>query len=176
MQIDFTKLEIPKDEEDVFLHKIPALLYYMDSDDNVKIMELLLNLPAPNEMVCPIIVQNIQCHQNIDHTLVATQLQHFYNYHIKTINTTNLIYHIKNLDQPNNWKIYISLTLMNNVIRWYHVVLGNHRYTRLYNTIRVKFHVERLSVLCKEYRCLENCTEFKLPGKGYRELPLDYQK
>ena len=108
----------------------------MDSVDNIKTMELLLNLPATNEMVCPITVHNIQYHQSIDHTLAATKLQHLYNYPIKRINNANLICYIKDLNQPNNWKTYIPPTLIDNIIRWYHVVLGHPGCTRLYNMIR----------------------------------------
>lgn len=103
-------------------------------------MELLLNLPTRNEVVCPIIVHIIQYHQSIDHILTITRLQHFYNYPIMTINNTNLIYHIKNFNQPNDCKIYIPPTLIDNFIRWYHVVLVHHGYIRLFNTIRAWFH------------------------------------
>ena len=60
--IDFRKLVILKDEEDVFMttrEEIPTLLPSVCDNEDVHIIELFMNLPALSEMTCPLIVANI---------------------------------------------------------------------------------------------------------------------
>ena len=91
---------------------------------------------------------------------------------IKNINIMLLIcYRVTPHALPNNWKICIPSTLINHVIRWYNVVLGHPDATRLYNTIRTRFHAERLSSLCQEYWCPDNYHLYKQPGRGVGLLP-----
>ena len=57
--IDFTKLEIPKDENDVFhCNELPALLSCCNNEDTDTI-KCFLNLPALQEMKCPINLNRI---------------------------------------------------------------------------------------------------------------------
>ena len=62
--------------------------------------------------------------------------------------------------------------MVQNVIRWYHMILGHAEViTRVYDTIQARFHAERLLVLCKNCVCPENCHMYKQQGRGYGKLP-----
>ena len=93
--IDFRKLVVPKDEEDVFMlstvEEIPTLLPTVYRNEDVEVIELFMNLPALSEMACPLTVSNIQQHQTGDVMLVQTALVHFQHYPIKIINGRNLV-------------------------------------------------------------------------------------
>ena len=82
-------------------------------------------------------VANIQQHQAGDHALVNTALIYFANYPIKVINGRNLVCYRENTNTVNqdDWKIYIPQPLIQDVIRWYHMILGHPGTTRLYDTI-----------------------------------------
>ena len=140
--IDFKKLVVPKDDEDVFMssaspnfmsvcHSIgeeaPALLPTICDNEDVDIIELFMNLPALSEMTCPVTVANIQQHQAGDTNLVQQALVHFQHFPIKIINGRNLICYRDdpNVTNQDDWKIYLPQTLVPDVIRWYHMILGH---------------------------------------------------
>ena len=66
----------------------------MDLDDDNKRMKFLLDLQALNEIACQITVTNIQYLQSKNNSLEATRQEHFFNYPIKTINNTNLVFNM----------------------------------------------------------------------------------
>ena len=120
MKIDFRKLVVPKDVEDVFMStgEVPPLMPSLCSNDDVDLLELFANLPALSEMTCPLMVANIQQHQGGNHALVNTVLVHFANYPIKVINGRNLVCYRENTNTVNqdDWKIYIPQLLIQDVI------------------------------------------------------------
>ena len=61
--------------------------------------------------------------------------------------------------------------MIQDVIRWYHMILENPAVIRLYDTIRARFHAERLSIHYRDYICPDNCSSFKQQGKSYEKLP-----
>ena len=131
-----------------------------------------MNLPQLTEMPCPMTVNNIQQHQAGDAVLIQTALTQVQHYPIRVINGRNLVCYRANPNSPeNNWKIYLPQSMVNDVIRWYHMLLGHGGNTRVYDTIRARFHAERLSVLCKNYVCPENCHMYKQQGRAYGKLP-----
>ena len=173
--VNFKTLVVPKDVEDVFMStgEVPPLLPTVCSKEDVDIIELFANLPALSEMTCPLTVTNIQLHQAGDQALVNTALIHFANYPIKVINGRNLVCYRENANMvdQDDWKIYIPQSLIQNVIRWYHMILGHPGTTCLYDTIRARFYSERLSIHCRDYVCPDNCSQFKQQGRGYGKLP-----
>ena len=73
--IDFTKLEVPKDEDDVFhCNELPTLLSCCNNE-NTDIIKFFLNLPALQEIQCPIDPNQIQNLQLQDNKLLAMRLQ-----------------------------------------------------------------------------------------------------
>ena len=177
MRFDFRQLVVPKDEEDVFMstvvEEVPTLLPTVCDNKDVDIIELFMNLPALLEMACPLTVANIQQHQAGDYALVQTALVQVQQYPIKEINGQNLVCYRENPNVTNadEWKIYLPQSMIMDVIRWYHMILGHPGTSRLYDTIRARFHAERLSVHYRDYVCPDNCSGFKQQGRGYGKLP-----
>ena len=124
-------------------------------------------------MTCPLTVANIQQHQAGDQRLVQAALVHFQHYPIKIVNGRNLVCYCTNpnIVGEDEWKIYLPQSMIQDVIRWYHIILGNPDVTRLYDTIQAGFHAERLSIHCRDYICPDNCSRFKQQGRGYGKLP-----
>ena len=126
-------------------------------------------------MSCPVTTHNIQSHQVRDQWLIQTSLSQPLQFPVKVINRSNLICYWDNAQQhTNKWKIYIPNSLIQSIIRWYHILLGHCGFTKLYNTIRARFHCNRLLVHCKSYVCLERCHRYKQQGRWYGLLPLQH--
>ena len=115
---DFQTLDVPKDEENVFMSTWEeglALLPTVCDNEDVDIIKLFMNLPVPalSEMTCPLTVLNIHQHQAGDHTLIQTALVQFANYPIKVINGQNLVLVLvcyrkdPNSLNKDDWKIYM---------------------------------------------------------------------
>lgn len=143
-KIDFQTLGVPKDMEDVFImftKEVPKLLPSICSNKDVDIIDLFANLPAFSEMTCPLMVPNIQQHQAGDHTLVQTVLNHFANYPIKVLNRGDLVCYCENTNAVNHddLKIYILQSLIQDIVRWYHMILGQTGTIRMYDTRQTRF-------------------------------------
>ena len=171
--INFKTIEVPKDEEDIFMtESIPTLLPSICSNNDTDVIELFMNLPQLAEMPCPTTVDNIQFHQARDASLMQITMVQPQRYPIKSINGKNLICYRRDPTlAEGDWKIYIPQSMLQHVIRWYHMILGHGGVTRVYDTIRARFHAENLSVHCKNYVCPENCHRYKQQGRGYGKLP-----
>ena len=70
----------------------------------------------------------------------------------------------------NKWRIVIPPTMIDEVIRWYHLVLGHPGSQRLYSTINVRLFYQGLSTLCQQYQCPDDCGMIKNQGRQYRIL------
>ena len=46
-EFDFRTIEVPRDEEDVFVNEVPELFPTICRNEDVDVMECFLNLPAP---------------------------------------------------------------------------------------------------------------------------------
>ena len=89
----------------------------------------------------------------------------------KIINNVNIICHLEEfLLQDNVWRIVIPASMINNIIWWYHLVLGHPGSQRLYDTINAQFFYPGLSTLCKDYRCPDDCDMIKNQGQQYGHL------
>ena len=89
--IDFVNIKIPKDEDDVFFNELPVLLPSICGNDDTDIIECFLNLPALQEMQCPITTTMIRNHQLNDPTLQLVRLEQPLLYPIKSISGQELV-------------------------------------------------------------------------------------
>ena len=90
---------------------------------------------------------------------------------IKVINQRNLICYREDPTEQQNWKIFIPHSMIRDVLRWYHLILGHCGTTKLYDTVRARFYIPGLSVYCRDFICTEQCHLYKNQGPGYGQLP-----
>ena len=138
--------------------------------DDPEMFECFLNYPPLQQMICPITMQNIQQFQFEDEGLNQRRQTYPDNFPIKLINGRDIICFCANPNLEGEWKIAIPTGLINNIIYWYHQVLGHCGINRLYDTIRAHFFFPQLKEKCVEFRC-SICQKNKLIGPGYGELP-----
>merc|ERR1712177_202732 len=70
------------------------------------------------------------------------------------------------------WKIVIPETLLPNLLKWYHLVLGHCGSQRLYDTVRSRFFAKSLHRACiKETNDCQICQMNKNSTKQYGHLP-----
>ena len=182
--IDFHTIKVPKDDtmidderffnlNEVYVRdeRINNCDSYFNIDDDNEIMDLFLNLPPMTEMHNPINMQDIHNHQQQDAELLQQHNNNPILYPMKVINGVNIITMCNEPAQPTLWKIYLPVTMIANVIHWYHVTLGHVGIQKLYDTIRDRFSSPRLYTLCMNYRCPDNCHQYKQQGVGYGHLP-----
>ena len=142
------------DESDLFLYE--SMLMYPD--------------PDPNDPVFPLDYNLIQEGQNNDQDLQQQLASHPDVYQQTNFNGINLICHMP--QRNNTWKICIPTTLLPNIVRWYHTVLGHVGIQRLYQTISVHFHAPKLRETIDAFvKSCDACQRFKLPGIQVGELP-----
>ena len=164
--IDFNLLESPEHED--VLERGDAF-FSIDEDNDV--IECLLNLPALDVMPNPINMQNIRNHQQQDQNLLTTRQRNPIRYPIENISGVDVITYREEGVKPNQWKIVLPSTLINDVVKWYHHSLGHPGTTRLYDTIAKRFFANGLYTACKNYVCPDNCHQWKNTGQGYGHLP-----
>ena len=51
--------------------------------------------------------------------------------------------------------------MIQDVTRWYHMILGHPAVTQVHDMIGARFHSERLSIHCRDYVCPDNCHSLK---------------
>lgn len=101
-------------------------------------MECFLNHPPLEMMENPITMLNIQQHQFEDDILNVQQQSPVvgWQYPIKEIQGRPVICYRADEHKPdNNWRIAVPNTLVQPIIKWYHLVLGHCGSMRLYKTI-----------------------------------------
>ena len=139
--------------------------------DDEELFESFLNYPGLEEMQNPMELQRIQEFQFEDQELNQMRQQYPQRFVVKDVNHRPLIcYRAHPEDPPGTWRICLPTALMQDVLHWYHQVLGHCGVSRLCDTIRVHCHHPMLKSLCEQYRC-EVCQKNKLLGAGYGELP-----
>ena len=74
---------------------------------------------------------------------------------------------------PNaKWKICIPDAHLDETIQWYHTILNHTGISRLYETISMHFYNSQLRTRVEQIiKVCDACQRYKLPGKGYGELP-----
>lgn len=139
------------------------------SDDS-ETVEMFLNHPPLHVMDNPITMHNIQQKQIQDVQLMQTAAANYQQYPVMQIDGKNIICYRPDLNNPNDWKIYLPQALVHRVIVWYHLVLGHRGTTSMYETIRRRFYAPGLKKSIKALRC-EICQRNKTLNQQYGHLP-----
>lgn len=142
--------------------------------DDPKLLDCFLNLPPQQQMRNPVEIRWLQENQFEDQQLNQARVDNPLRFPSKNVMGYNLIHwrndHLDNDEM--NWKIAIPSPLLNDIILWFHSVLGHAGETRVYDTIRTRYHHPRLKsqveVLIKS---CDTCRLYKLSGPGAGELP-----
>lgn len=172
-KIDFESIVVPQDTEDTFATELPPLMNSVCNNADTDVIECFLNLPTPHEMDIPITYRNIQQNQETDQQLIELRRRHPQRYPIKQIGDQQIaiVCYRKDGEPENSWKIYLPAALIPNTIRWYHLVLGHAGKTRMYDTIRSRFHAPNLQSHCERFQCQDRCELYKKQGQRYGNLP-----
>ena len=88
--------------------------------------------------------------------LVQIALVQFQHYLIKMINGRNLMCYYADLSVINedDWKVYLPQSMIQDVIQWYHMMLGHQGVTRVYDTIQY----ELLDPIARDYQFITETT------------------
>jgi len=77
---------------------------------------------------------------------------------VKIINNITIVrYREQTTMTDNQLRIAIPSSMIDEVVRWYHLVLGHPESQRLYNTINARFSYPGLSKTCQQYQCPYGC-------------------
>jgi Integrase zinc binding domain len=143
--------------------------------DEAQMWNCFLNLPLPQQRRNPLDPRWSQRNQFEDYILNQQRQQHPQRFPVRNISGIPLV-HFRQVElEPDElkWRIAIPTALLENMIWWFHQVLGHTGETRLYDTIRARIHhpslkrrIEQLLPLC------DTCKRHKLSGPGFGELPM----
>ena len=90
---------------------------------------------------------------------------------VKILGNFPIICHVKDPEQvENQWKIALPTALLEDVVIWFHLVLGHAGQSRLYDLIRARFYHPHIKRAVEWFTC-RSCHEHKLHGPGYGKLP-----
>jgi transposase InsO family protein len=137
-------------------------------DDEMK--DCFLNHPPLEEMQYPLDFGLIRQNQFDDAQLQLLHQQKPLEYPVMDMgNDVQLICQVR---PGKPWRIAIPTVMVDDIIRWYHLVLGHCGIVRLHQTIATHFvhpflkaRIERIVKSC------DTCLRSKLPGAGYGLLP-----
>jgi len=141
--------------------------------DSPALAECFLNLPNPDVMRKPIDVDWLQENQFEDLDLYNRRADQMRTYPIRNISGRPIIHYQYDPDDENemNWKIAIPQGLLENMVKWFHEVLGHAGESRVYDSIRARYYHPRLKSTVQNYiRTCETCRKHKLSGSGFGEL------
>jgi putative transposase len=141
--------------------------FHFDDDE---MLDCFLNHPPLEEMQYPLNYGLIQANQFEDNQLQIMHQQRPEQYPI--IDMGNDIQLICQTRPNKPWRIAIPTVMVENIIRWYHQVLGHVGIVRLHQTISTHFVHPFLKVRIEQIvKSCDICLRRKLPGAGYGELP-----
>ena len=95
----------------------------------------------------------IQQYQLEDFTLLTIRDQNPGNFPITRFGNVPLIFYIHENTTTNNSRICIPTATLEDLIQWYHIVLGHAIKTRVYNTLRKTYHHPRLKSTIDAMNC-----------------------
>ena len=138
---------------------------------DAELLDCFLNLPAPDHIRNPMNMQWLQQNQFEDFQLLQQREQHPQQFPVKYMEGVPVICYQQNPQlEANEWKICIPTGLLDDMIKWFHLVLGHGGKTRVYDSIRRAFHHPLLKHRVDTLQC-STCQQHKLPGTPYGELP-----
>ena len=130
--------------------------------------ESYLNAPPG---INPISYQRIAEHQQNSNELVAARNHSPQHYEQQVFGGHNIWVH-KTRMNDNNWRIYIPVTMENEIINWYHNVLLHPGVSRQYQSMKLHFYFPNMQQKIENYiRGCEDCVKFKEPHVEYGEVP-----
>jgi transposase InsO family protein len=138
--------------------------------DDSELLDCFLNHPPIEQIRFPLDYEWIRQHQFEDEPLQQLRLNKPLEYPVLDMgNDLQLICRVRP-DRP--WQIAIPTALLDDIVTWYHQVLGHVGIVRLYQTIVTHFvHPELKSRIEFIVKSCDACLRSKLPGMGYGELP-----
>ncbi len=154
------------------LRSIEDLLLF-SLTDHAMMLNCFLNLSAPQQMRYPMDLQWIQENQFDDDELNNARQHHPLNFPAHTSDGVPLLCYRHNHleEQESNWQIWIPSGLLQDMVLFFHKILGHVGEVRAYDSICAQFHHPKLKSIvesiCKD---CNTCRKHKLQGPGYREL------
>lgn len=154
-------------------HSVPEDSFFSFTD-SPEMLECLLNLPAPQTMRNPIEVRWMQQNQFEDQQLNERRQQHPQRFPVKEVMGVPLVHyrsdHLE--DDQRQWKIAVPTSILSDLVLWFHKVLGHGGMTRVYDTIRSRYHHPKLKQQVVEtVGSCQTCRKWKLTGPGFGLLP-----
>ena len=189
--IDFNSIKLPQDNEEIidgetFLNIAQQIVTgctqaterSLDTNQNnetfyIELRECLLNLPPLDVMDNPITINNIVNHQSSDLSLLNKVITDSHDFRHEEIEGYEVV-HFRTFDEGSEiWKIVIPPTLLPQLLKWYHLVLGHCGQQRLYQTVKARFHANNLQRKCNDTitNCPQKCQLNKQSNKNYGHLP-----
>ena len=137
--VNFKKLETPPDND----FEIDGECFFEIADDNelidclfpysiddrsgvpIKPLECYLNVP--DKMENPLSMQNIKWYQDQCQELQLLKQQNPHRYKDELINGVNITTYqnLRFQDSEQQWKMYLPVSMADEVIKWYHFALGH---------------------------------------------------
>ena len=118
-------------EDEAFLN-ISETKNHSNIEDDNELIECFLNLPTMEELPNPISLH--MNHQQQDPALMDLARSALTKFPVRIVSNVPLITHVRK--HPDDWKIFILNSLINDIIRWYHETLGHCGSQKLYGMIR----------------------------------------
>ena len=135
--------------------------------------ECYLNLPYEDIEENPLNLQRIRDKQRNDDSIAKWRQKnpdHFKEVQLGSVE--DLIVYIKDIAEPNNWRIVLPDSMLDETVKWFHIVTGHPGAKRLHLTLSAKYYNPRLRSKVDKYtRNCPDCQRHKLDGKGYGLLP-----
>ena len=112
-------------------------------NDSHEMIECLLNLPLYQYNDNPLTMINIANHHQHDPYLIQNAQVDPVHFPGKIINNVTIVCYREQITMTDNQcRIAIPPLMIDDVIRWYHLVLGQPGSQRLYDTINARFPIQ----------------------------------
>jgi len=142
-----------------------------------ELLDCFLNLPeittgANETMPSPLNFEWLQLKQSQDALIQSWVQKHPQTFQTRPFgDNVNLVTHVKQGDDPNtDWKIVLSENIINQVIKWFHQVLGHPGNNRMRDAIQARYYHPNLRKYIDNFTCAI-CQKHKLSGRPYGLLP-----
>ena len=145
-EVNFVTTTTSKDwnyinEETYNSNNEPELFPTICTNDNSEMIECLLNLPSYQYNDNPLTMINIANHQQNDIYLMQNAQLDPVHFPVKILNNVTIVCYREQLTMNDNeWRIVIPPSMIDAVVRWYHLILGHPGRQRLYDTINANFY------------------------------------
>lgn len=74
------------------------------------------------------------------------------------------------MSPESKWKIHVPTVLLNDVVKWFHQILGHAGQTRAHDSMRTSHHHTQLKQQIERCRC-SDCERHKQIGRGFGHSP-----